>query len=409
MSDLTTSHIFVARSKKASECRRTTTGKSTIKILHFYILGISEIKRWKEIPSREAEKIGGVYMGNFEKMLRYGIIGCGVIAPFHADAVTKLERGCLRAVCDIVPETANNFAARYGVEKVYYDYREMLKDDEIDAICICTPSGLHGEMCIAAATSGKHIVCEKPMEITNEKNDAIISAIEKYRVKMQCIFQRRTMPAAIAARKAIREGKLGRVLLASAYLKYYRDQAYYNSASWRGTWELDGGGALMNQGVHGIDLLQWMVGEKVVSVFGKAENLARDIEVEDTAVAFLRFEGGGYGVIEGATVAYPGFDTKFELHGEYGSIIFSDAGVEAWDFIGEKIEKPEDGPSVGGSKSNTGITPHLHYLLIKDLTDAVLDDCDVMIPPSEGRKAVEIITAIYRSQRENREIKLGDE
>lgn len=348
-------------------------------------------------------------MSSTTKILKYAIIGCGVIAPCHADSISKLERGSLYAVCDIIPAAAGAFAERYGAEKVYYYYEEVLRDPKVDVVCICTPSGMHGEMCIAAAAAGKNIVCEKPMEITDEKNNEIIYAIETYGVKMQCIFQRRTMPAAIAAKKAIQDGKLGRILLASAYLKYYRDQDYYDSAGWRGTWKLDGGGALMNQGVHGVDLLQWMVGENIVSIIGKADHLARNIEVEDTTVALLQLEKGGYAVIEGATTAYPGFETKFEIHGEFGTIIFSDKGVETWEFMNERVERPDDGIRIGGSKGNTDISAFPHYILLKDMTDAVLDNKPVMIPPTEGKKAVAIITGIYRSAKEGREIKLDRE
>lgn len=340
------------------------------------------------------------------KTLNFAIIGCGVIAPCHADAITNLIGARLYAVCDIIPEKAQSFAEKYGVEHVYIDYKEMLKNPEVDIVCVCTPSGLHGEMSIAAAEAGKHIVCEKPMEITNEKNQAIIDAVRRCGVKMQSIFQRRTMSAAIATKKAIEEGKLGKIVLASAYLKYYRDQAYYNSAGWRGTWELDGGGALMNQGVHGIDLLTWMVGEKVTSLVSKAGTLARDIEVEDTAVALLQFEGGGYGVIEGATTAYPGLETKFEIHGEYGTIIFTDSGIEKWEFLKEQVPMPGASEKLGGASDPTKISSAGHFILLKDLVDAINEDRETMIPPEEGKNAVAIIRAIYKSSQEKREVEV---
>lgn len=341
------------------------------------------------------------------KILNFAIIGCGVIAPSHANPINNARGAKLYAVCDVIKEKADSFAEKFGAEKVYYDYKEMLKDPEIDVVCVCTPSGLHGEMAMAAAESGKHVVCEKPMEITNEKNEAIIKTVRRCGVKMQCIFQRRTMTAAIAARKAIEEGKLGKIVLASAYLKYYRDQAYYNSAGWRGTWELDGGGALMNQGVHGIDLLNWMVGQRVVSLFAKAGTLARNIEVEDTAVALLQFEGGGYGVIEGATTVYPGLETKFEIHGEYGTIIFTDSGIEKWQFLKEDVPMPEASEKLGGSSDAKKISWGGHLILIQDLIDAINEDREPMIPPEEGKAAVEIIRAIYASSKEGKEVVLS--
>ena len=181
-------------------------------------------------------------------------------------------------------------------------------------VCVCTPSGNHGEVTIAAAEAGIHVLCEKPIEITDEKLTAMIDACRKHGVKLGGIFQRRTLPAAIKTREAIQSGKLGKMVLGDAYLKYYRSPEYYKSAGWRGTWELDGGGALMNQGIHGIDLITWMMGD-VHSVVAKCGTLVRDIEVEDTAVAIVKYKNGAYGVIQGTTSVYPGLDTRFEVHG----------------------------------------------------------------------------------------------
>lgn len=346
-----------------------------------------------------------------ERILNFAIVGCGVIAPCHVSAIKNIEGACLYAVCDIIPEKAKKFAEDNGVARIYHDYRKMLENREIDVVCVCVPSGLHGEICINAARAGKHITCEKPIEITNEKIEAIIKAVKENNVKMQCIFQRRTMSAAIAARKAISEGKLGKILLADAYLKYYRSQEYYNSAGWRGTRELDGGGALMNQGVHGVDLLTWMVGENVEKVFARAGTLARDIEVEDTVVALLQFEGGGFGVIESATTVYPGLETRFEIHGESGTIIFSDSGIEKWEFIAGDVPKPEESEKLGGSNDPSAIASIGHHILIKDLVDAIKEDREPAIPPEEGRKAVNLILSIYKSSSEQREVtkQTGDE
>lgn len=341
-----------------------------------------------------------------DKKLNFAIVGCGVIAPCHVSAIKSIEDANLYSVCDIIPEKADKFAEDNGVDRVYYDYREMLENPEIDVVCVCVPSGLHAEVSVAAAKKGKHIVCEKPLEITGEKIEAIIKAVRENNVKMQCIFQRRTMSSAIATRKAIAEGKLGKIVLADAYLKYYRSQEYYNSAGWRGTWELDGGGALMNQGVHGIDLLTWMVGENVEKVFARAGALVRDIEVEDTTVALLCFAGGGYGVIEGATTVYPGLDTRFEVHGEKGTIIFTDSGIEKWEFIGEKVPRPMESEKLGGASDPSKIASIGHSILIEDMVDAIKKDKEPMIPPEEGRKAVNLILSIYKSARENREILL---
>ncbi len=249
------------------------------------------------------------------------------------------------------PEKADAYAAEHGVPHVYYDYHDVLADPAVDIVCVCVPSGTHGEVCKAAAEVGKAIVCEKPMEITPEKIADVIGVVERTHAKMQCIFQRRMMPVAIAVKQAVAEGRFGRICLAGADLKYYRDQAYYNSAGWRGTWEQDGGGALMNQGVHGIDLILWMLGDEVSTLYGRAETLARDIPVEDTAAAVLNMKHGGICVIQGCTTAYPGFSSTFYIHGEKGTVVFNDEGILEWKFLDEADapQRPDMGERVGGA------------------------------------------------------------
>ncbi len=341
--------------------------------------------------------------------MNFAIVGCGVIAFTHASAIKQLPEHTLYAVCDIIPDKADAFAEKHGAKKVYYDYQDVARDPAVDIVCVCVPSGTHGEVCIAMAQAGKHIVCEKPMEITVDRIRAVQKAVETAGVRMQCIFQRRFMPAAIAARRAIAEGKLGKMCLAQADLRYYRDQAYYNSAGWRGTWELDGGGALMNQGVHGVDLILWILGEPVESLWGRAETLSRAIAVEDTAAAVLTMKSGALCTIAGATTTYPGYSTTFSLHGELGSIVFSDDGILTWDFL-----NPEDAPprpdvneSVGGAKNpfDIGITGHVR--LLDDIAQAVRDDREPVIPPREADMAVQVITAIYESTRTGQPVRFA--
>lgn len=333
--------------------------------------------------------------------MNFAIVGCGVIAQTHAKALKMLENeGCrLYAVCDIVPEKADALAQEYQVEHVYYEDEAVMADPDVDIVCVCVPSGTHGEVCIAAARAGKHIVCEKPMEITPERMDLVTRAVQAAGVKMQCIFQRRLMPTAKAVREAVREGKLGKVCLAEAQLKYYRDQVYYDSAGWRGTWEQDGGGALMNQGVHGIDLILWMLGEKIDTLYGRAQTLARNIAVEDTAAAVLQMKNGCLCVIEGTTVAYPGYSTTFSLHGEKGTIVFNDDGIVEWNFIDPEDAplRPDSNMKVGGSKSNVDITIDGHVMLLRDMKEAVQEGRAPMIPPEDAQTAVKVICKIYES------------
>ena len=343
--------------------------------------------------------------------MNFAVIGCGVVAFTHAKALEALaEEDCrLYACCDIIREKADQYAKDHNVPRVYYDYREVLADPQVDIVCVCVPSGIHGEICIAASEAGKAIVCEKPMEITPEKIASIIETVKKNHTKMQCIFQRRMMPVAIAVRDIIASGRLGRICLAEAQLKYYRDQAYYDSAGWRGTWELDGGGALMNQGVHGVDLILWMLDDEIDTLYGRADTLSRQIPVEDTAAAVLRVKKGALCVIEGATTAYPGFSTTFAIHGEKGSIVFDDEGIRQWSFIDEQDAPPcpELGERVGGAKSAVDIGIYGHICLLRDIAQAVKEDREPIIPPWKADKAVQVICSIYESTRTGKIIKFA--
>jgi len=340
-----------------------------------------------------------------EKVLRFGIIGCGVIAPHHASAIIANEKARLVAACDIIEDKAIALKEKYGAQSYYTDYREMLKRDDLDVVCICTPSGMHSEMAESAAQAGKHVFCEKPLDITKEKISAMIETCRKERVKLGCVFQRRTMPEAIAVKKAIDAGTLGKLVLADAYLKYYRSQDYYNSATWRGTWELDGGGALMNQGVHGIDLIIWLVGE-VESVFARAAAQVRQIDVEDTAIALVKYKNGAFGVIEGTTSVYPAQDTRFEIHGDQGSIIFDDSGFKQWQTLADDkdVFPLMENKKLGGSGDNKDISSEGHYILINDMINAINEDRDPMITGEQAQKAVDLILAIYKSAQTGKEV-----
>jgi predicted dehydrogenase len=337
---------------------------------------------------------------------RFAIIGAGVISTPHARVITSSPRAELVAIADIELDKAKAQAEQYGIPHTYTDYMEMLKRDDIDVVSICVPSGLHGEATIAAAQAGKHVLCEKPLEITREKMDAMIAACRKSNVKLGAVFQRRTLPAAIATRQAIQSGKLGRMVLGDAYLKTYRSPDYYKSAGWRGTWALDGGGALMNQGVHGVDLIQWMMGD-VQLVFAYSKALVRDIEVEDTAVAVLKYKSGAFGVIQGTTSVYPGRESRFEVHGEKGTIIFADSGFKEWKIEGSDEVAPQVEGALSASSNPKNISTGGHYILVNDMIDAIAEDRDPLITGEEARKAVGLILAIYESSREGKEVTLN--
>ena len=344
--------------------------------------------------------------------LRWGIIGCGVIAPWHADSVVASAHADLHAVCDIDVGKGQAFAERYGGVAFYEDYHEMLHSAGLDAVSICTPSGLHSEMTIAAARAGVHVLCEKPMAITVPQMDAMMQAVEEAGTKLEVIFQRRTYPTTQIVREAVQSGVLGQLTLADAYLKYYRSPAYYQSAGWRATWALDGGGALMNQGVHGIDVLAWIMGD-VESVYAKAQAKARDIEVEDTAVALVTFKNGALGVIEGTTSSNPGEPTTFYFHGEKGTIVLDDKGIQKWAVAEDKSVIAENDPDKCVNRAErsatadpTSIGRAGHQAQLDDLCMAIAEDREPMVTATSARKAVELILAIYASAQSGREIQI---
>lgn len=338
----------------------------------------------------------------------YGIIGCGVIAPWHARSVKVNPDAELIAVCDIIPEKAEKLKEEFGAQYAYTDYHDLLARDDIQIVSICTPSGMHADMGMDAARAGKHVMTEKPIDISLEKIDALIQTCREQNVKLACIFQRRTSKLWQLVKRTIDEGKLGKMVLASAYLKYFRSQEYYDSAGWRGTWALDGGGALMNQGVHMVDILRWIMGP-VDTIFGIADHLARNIEVEDTAVASMRFKTGALGTLEGTTSVTPGLNHRLEFHGANGSILVDGESIARWEVPGEdkdEIMKQMDDKIGDSSSDPTAISMDGHALQIADLIAAVREDREPMVSGTEARNAVELILAIYQSSRTGMPVKL---
>ena len=346
--------------------------------------------------------------------LGFGIIGCGVIAPTHRKGIDACEDAELVAVCDTDEDVGKKFAEESGGVRYYNDIDKIVRDPEVDVVSVCTPSGLHADCVIAAAQAGKHAFCEKPLEIKRKRMTQMIQACRDAGVRLGCVFQSRTSLDMIRVHNAIKEGILGPMTLGDGYMKDYRSQAYYNSAGWRGTWALDGGGALMNQGVHGVDLLLWLMNDEVESVFARAEHKVRDIEVEDTAVACLKYKSGAYGVIEGTTSCNPGEARRIELHGKYGTITVSGSKITRWTKSDEEdgradrnadVPKVEEDGTVGDNKA---VTAGGHIWLIDDMVKAVKEDRDPYIVGESARHAVDLILAIYESAKTGQDVKLAD-
>ena len=335
------------------------------------------------------------------KKLGFGIVGCGVISEWHAKAISGIEGIVLVGATDRNQDSREKFAEKFGI--VAFDtYEQMLACGDIDVVCICTPSGLHSSMAVQAADAGKHIIVEKPMALNLEQADQIIRACDRNYVKLTVISQLRFTEAVSRMKDAVDQGLPGKLVMGNLYMKYYRSQEYYDSSSWRGTWAMDGGGALMNQGIHGIDLLQYIMGD-VKSVFAYAKTLARDIEVEDSAAAVLEFENGALGTIQGTTSIYPGFPRVLEVNGTHGTIALQEDSIVKWEIEGQ--EAPEGilagpkGKKYQSERNPTDFGIEGHRKQISDMVHAIREDRKPSVDAYEGRKAIEIITAIYESSR----------
>lgn len=339
----------------------------------------------------------------------FGIVGCGMIAEYHVRAINEIEGAQVVAAFDTSGSGSRigkvaELASPKGECRAFDDLDAMLAHPGLDVVCVCTPSGAHMEPAVAAARAGKHVVVEKPLEVTLERCDRIIGACDDAGVRLCAIFPSRFTPANVALKAAIEAGRFGRLTLGDTHVKWWRSQEYYDSGGWRGTWALDGGGALMNQSIHNVDLLAWLMGD-VESVTALTATLCHErIEVEDTAVATLRFKNGALGVIEAATSAFPGLLKRTEIHGSEGSARVEQDDVTLWEFkhwvAGDEAIKESIARVSGfaaGASDPRGITHEGHREQIADFLAAIDAGTEPRVDGREGRRAVEIIRAIYKS------------
>jgi UDP-N-acetyl-2-amino-2-deoxyglucuronate dehydrogenase len=342
----------------------------------------------------------------------FGIIGCGMISAFHARAIADVRGAKLVGCYSRRAESAERFAAGHGCS-AHQTLASLLADPQVDIVTVATPSGAHLEPAVAAARAGKHVIIEKPLEITLRRCDRIIHECEKHGVKLGVVFQSRFHDSSVWLKRAIDAGRFGRLTVGDAYVKWYRSQEYYDSKAWRGTWALDGGGALMNQAIHSVDLLAWLMGP-VVEVQAHTAMLAhRRIEVEDTAVAAVRFANGALGVIEATTAVYPGYLKRIEIHGSAGSAVLEEEDLRKWDFVKLRkedkaiVDAMKQAKSTGGGASDpAAIGHHGHAAQFRDFVDAVRKNRPPAIDGREGRRSVEIILAIYKSAETGKAVRL---
>ncbi len=346
------------------------------------------------------------------RQVKFGIIGTGAIAAVHARAIQQNPQAQLCWVYDENRERAEQFGASHHC-RVATTLEELLVSD-VEAVTIATPSGRHAEIVIPAARAGKHILCEKPLEVTVEKVDAMLRECDCAGVLFSAVFQSRFSRNVRRIRQAVAAGRFGRPVFGAAAMFWYRSPEYYAGATWRGTWELDGGGALMNQGIHTVDLLLHFNGNVVETTARATRRLHENIAVEDTIAALLRFENGSLGTLMISTACAPGFPRRIELVGTAGSVILEEDRLVRWSFARETPEDEEirrDGIRgegiIGGAADPGALSCEGHSRQIRDLTDAILNRSPLAIPGREGRRAVALITGCYTSAATGKTVFLG--
>lgn len=345
------------------------------------------------------------------KVIGFGIVGTGAIAGIHAQAIAALKNAKLLGAYSLTKAKVDEFATQYNC-RAYDSLDELLKTEGLDIVCICTPSGAHLEPALKAIAAGKHCLIEKPIEVTLEKTDQIIAAAKRKNVQVAVVFPTRFYPASQHLKKAIDSGRFDQLALASSYVKWSRTHEYYSSNPWRGTWKLDGGGALMNQAIHSVDMLQWCMGpvQSVMAMSGNVKH--KNIEVEDTLVAVLKFANGAMGTIECSTAVYPGAYKKLEIMGSAGTVVMEDNDISQWQFEQqtEQDTKISEGPSghlsKGGVADPKAISYSGHQKQMENMIEAIYNNGQLLIDAEEGRKSVEIVLAIYKSAQTGMLVKL---
>jgi UDP-N-acetyl-2-amino-2-deoxyglucuronate dehydrogenase len=327
-----------------------------------------------------------------------GLVGAGMIGNVHARAIDTIEASRLVAVAEPRDDAGRHLAGEYGAEW-HADAETLLGRDDVDVVVLCTPSGLHSDQAVAAAGAGKHVITEKPMAITTDGMHRMILACREAGVSLSVIFQYRFNREAVRLKRALDRGLFGRPVLGNALVHWHRTQEYYEEkGGWRGTWALDGGGALMNQSVHAIDLLQWLLGP-VESLSANTDTLTHDIETEDVASAAVRFTSGALGAIQGTTSTHADYPLKVELRGTEGGATFEGTRLTNWRPVRDEEllseEEQEIFPDVPDEPFGAA-----HERQLRAIFTALENGSEPPIPGEEARKAVEIILGIYRSARE---------
>lgn len=343
--------------------------------------------------------------------MRYAQIGCGRISTNHIKAAVnnKLE---IVAVCDILPEAMENVLAKHGLEKDesihrYLDYKEMIEKEDLELVGISTESGLHAEIALYCIERGINLVIEKPMAMSMADADKIVEAAEKHHVKVCACHQNRFNNAIQELRRALEGGRFGRLSHGSIHVRWNRNEGYYTQAPWRGTWAQDGG-CMMNQCIHGVDLLRWMMGDEVETVYAQTKQQFHDyLECEDVGMAVVTFKNGAIGTIEGTTNVYPkNLEETLYIFGEKGTVKIggtSTNNIDVWDFADET---EEDQKNKGLQEVTSNVYGNGHTAVYADMIDAITNDRKPYIDAEAGRRALEMILAMYQSAATGLPVKL---
>ncbi|GAA4554437.1 Gfo/Idh/MocA family protein [Amycolatopsis samaneae] len=335
--------------------------------------------------------------------LRFAVLGCGVIGEKHAESIAAV--GELVLAVDELAGRAAKLAGAHGAAFTT-SVSEALSRADIDAVAVCTPSGTHADLAVAALRAGKHVVVEKPVDVGLEATDRLLRAERESGRTVTVISQHRFDASSAHVRRAIEDGAFGRLTSGVASIAWWRSQEYYDSGGWRGTLALDGGGALMNQGIHTVDLLVWLLGEPV-EVFAWTTRLAHErIEVEDVATATIRFAGGALGVVHGTTAAWPGLTARLQIHGDRGSAVIDDDRLVTFHTADGAAPPVVSGPPSGGAGADPAALSEAHTDQYRDFVDAVERGRPPLVTVAEARRTLAVILAIYESARINAPVRL---
>lgn len=342
--------------------------------------------------------------------LKYAIIGCGRISPNHIAAALENELNIV-ALCDIdeskMADTIKEFNLSSNIKK-YTNYLDMIKNEKIDLIAICTESGKHGQIAVDCIAEKINLIIEKPIALSLKEADLIIEKAKENNVKVSACHQNRFNKSVQKIREAVEQKRFGKLMHGTAHIRWNRGEDYYKQAPWRGTWEQDGG-ALMNQCIHNIDLLRWMMGDEIIEVVGMTDNLIHGfIDAEDLGMALVKFKNGSYGIIEGTTNIYPkNLEETLYIFGEKGTVKAGGKSVnliEEWQFA-DGIDNPEEVKETY-HENPPNVYGFGHKPLYKDVIDSIINDREPYVNAVDGRNALELVLAIYKSAAEGKTIKL---